>query len=168
MPPVAGAYRRPTGADRQIIHASERWVCWGMLSMATTRLPWRPGVLLTRGGRDGSGRPSYDTCSSHHISVDSAYRAWKVKTTLHTWVAALEILPDSEQSGWFGSILTWLKARLLLCVSIHSSVASANWFSSCVFMHLLLCGSVSFGSCWHVDQVLYWLKTQMHANARDY
>ena len=45
----------------------------------------------------------------------------------------------------FVSTLLWVKARFLLCISIHGGIASANRFSSHVVMHLLLRASLCVG-----------------------
>ena len=65
--------------------------------------------------------------------------------------------------------LTRVKGWLLLCISICSTIASANRFSSRVVRRLLLCGSVSLG---HMLAFALkgrpspvWLKMQTHANA---
>ena len=58
------------------------------------------------------------------------------------------------------------RARLLLCISIPSSIASANRFSSCIVRWLLLCiritvdPATAFVLAWQP----YWLQMQMHAN----
>ena len=56
------------------------------------------------------------------------------------------------------------RLRLLLCVCLRGSVASGNRGTA---RRLLLCISISIdpASTLHVNQILYWLKMQVHANA---